>query len=304
MDEPGEDLYAVLGVAPSAQPVEISRAYRRLARALHPDARPDDPAAAARFARIGAAYRVLADSAQRARYDRLRRLAGEATPADPLRGTRIPVTVVPPTSSPVLSTYPFDTTDGLFTTAEALRGRRGSTQHRDPAAAREPAASCDVVVGLADSLRGATLTVAGLGGHRIRLPAGVRDGQRIRVRRNDDDDEYLTVRVRPDPVWRRQGDDLHISVPVTFPEAVTGTRLTIDTPHAGSIAVDVSPGTASGSTLCVPGAGAPTTRGSGDLFVTVVIDVPTDLDERQRTALAALAAALPCPRPTVEQHTR
>lgn len=298
-----DDLYAVLGVPATGSPDEIARAYRRLCRRLHPDAHPGDPTAADRFAQVAAAYRVLGDPRRRADYDRLRRLAGEESPA--LRGRPIPVTVIPTAGKNSLLA------PGHVSTADPARWWAApptSRGPRRPVPRRGADVAADVTVELTDAARGATIPVepptSGLPTRRVRIPAGVVDGQRLRVPGGGQPgrdggpsgDLYVTVRLRPPPGLTRHGTDLAVTVPITFSEAVTGTRLALRAAGDAPAEVELPVGTRSGDVLHVPGHGVPTVTGIGDLLVTVVIDVPIGLNAAARAAVEALARVLPCPR--------
>ncbi len=134
---------------------------------------------------------------------------------------------------------------------------------------------------------------------RVRIPAGVDDGQRIRLKgrggpgRNGGPagDLYVTVRVAPHPVFGRKGRDLTLSVPVTFPEAALGTDLSVPTLDGGQVTLRVPPGTRSGRTFRVKGKGVPVSKGVGDLLVTVEVAVPTTLSDDERKAVEALRDA-------------
>ena len=134
---------------------------------------------------------------------------------------------------------------------------------------------------------------------KVRIPAGVRDGQRIRLRgrggpgRNGGPpgDLYVTVRVAPHPLFGRRGDDLTITVPITFPEATLGADIAVPTLDGGSVTVRIPPGTRSGRTFRVRGKGVHTKKSKGDLLVTVEVAVPQKLSAAERKAVEALAAA-------------
>jgi molecular chaperone DnaJ len=134
---------------------------------------------------------------------------------------------------------------------------------------------------------------------KVRLPAGVADGQRIRLKgrggpgRNGGPhgDLYVTARVGPHPLFGRRGDDLTLTVPVTFPEATLGADIRVPTLDGGSVTVRIPPGTRSGRTLRVKGKGVPGRRKTGDLLVTIEVAVPQQLSDDERKAVEALAAA-------------
>ncbi|GIU84688.1 MAG: chaperone protein DnaJ 1 [Acidimicrobiales bacterium] len=134
---------------------------------------------------------------------------------------------------------------------------------------------------------------------KVRIPPGVDDGQRIRVRgkggpgRNGgpDGDLYVRVRVDPDPVFSRSGRDLVVEVPITFPEAALGTTLSVPTLDGEPVKIRIPAGTPSGKTFRVKGRGIQTRSGKGDLLVRVEVAVPRKLNREQRKAVEAFAAA-------------
>ena len=136
---------------------------------------------------------------------------------------------------------------------------------------------------------------------KVRIPAGVAEGQRIRLKgrggpgRNGGPpgDLFVLVHVTPDRLFGRKGRDLTLTVPVTYPEAVLGTTVKVPTPLGGSVTIKVPAGTPSGKVLRVKGRGVETAKATGDLLVTVEVVVPTELDDAQRSAVEALASATP-----------
>ena len=134
---------------------------------------------------------------------------------------------------------------------------------------------------------------------KVRVPAGVKDGQRIRLAgrggpgRNGgpNGDLYVTVRVAEHPLFGRKGDDLTLTVPITFPEAALGADVSVPTLDGANVTIKVPAGTKSGRTFRVKGKGIATTRKQGDLLVTVEVAVPAKLSRDERKAVEALAAA-------------
>jgi molecular chaperone DnaJ len=264
-----KDYYALLGVPETASEQDVTRAYRRLARELHPDVNPDKPDAEDRFKEVSAAYDVLGDAAKRKEYDELRRSARRG-PGD--GGFQIHVDDLGDLG---------DLFGGLF--GSAGRPRRG----RD--------VETEVELGFEDAVRGATVNV---GSARVRVPAGIEDGQMIRVPGQGGDgrdggprgDLYVTVRVAPHRLFGRRGADLTLRVPVTFAEATLGADIRVPTLDGEPVTLRIPAGTPSGRTFRVRGRGVP---GTGDLLVTVDVAVPRKLSEEQRKAVAALAEATP-----------
>jgi molecular chaperone DnaJ len=397
-----KDYYAALGVAKDADAATIKKAYRALARDLHPDKNPDNAAAEARFKDVSEAYDVLSDAKRRAEYDEARRLFGSggfrpgAGGGFPGGGFGTPGTGA--------GGQPFDLGDlfggaagspgtaggragglgdifgGLFGNT-APGGARGRSQ-----AASGPARGQDVeteatlsfdeaALGVTVPLRmespgtcptchgngakpgtsprtcpvcqGAGVTSRSQGAFAfsepcrecrgsgsivddpcpecrgngvttqtrtitVRIPAGVQDGQRIRLagkgapgrRGGPAGDLFVVVHVAGHDLFGRKGDDLTLTVPVSFAEATLGTTLTVPTLD-GNVSLKVPAGTSSGRTFRVRGRGVKGKGRSGDLMVTVEVAVPAKLSSSARSALEALAAELTDdPRPEVTAAVR
>ncbi len=134
---------------------------------------------------------------------------------------------------------------------------------------------------------------------KVRIPAGVADGQRIRLKgrggpgRNGGPagDLYVIAQVAADPVFGRDGNNLTLTVPVTFPEAALGTKLKVPTLEGDPVTLKLPAGTSSGRTFRIKGRGVPAKKGRGDLMVTVEVAVPTKLTSEERRAVEALAEA-------------
>lgn len=371
-----KDFYAELGVSSSASADDIKKAYRKLARELHPDANPGDAKAEARFKSVSEAYGVLSDPDKRKQYDEARSLfsggfrpgaggfgapggaggfdlgdlfgaasgganagpgglgdllgglfgnrgapgAGRAggAPNRPRRGTDIETEVRIDFSEAVRgATVPIrlsssatcgscggtgaragtsartcatcggsglvTRSQGAFAFSEPCRDCRGAGQIID-----DPCAECG---GQGVAPRTRTLT--------MRIPAGVADGQRIRLagqgepglRGAPPGDLYVLVHVNAHPVFGRSGNDLTMTVPVSFPELAMGATLTVPTLD-GTVSLKVPPGTANGRTLRVRGKGFETKNGRpGDLLVTLQVTVPAKLERAAKEALEAYAEA-------------
>jgi molecular chaperone DnaJ len=297
-----KDLYAVLGVAEDADGKTISRAYRRRARELHPDTHPDDRAAAERFKEVTAAYDVVGDPTKRAEYDEFRRAVASAEASE--RGAWRNVGDVADGRAPGFASATWSTFDGagLDDLIDGLLGR----VHRGPDGPR-PGEDLEALIDLdfEDAVRGLTtgVTVSGPGGPRtfkVRIPAGVEHGQRIRLpgkgapgaSGGPPGDLHAIVQVAPHPVFGRKGNDLTVEVPVTWPEAVLGTEIEVPTLDGAPVRVRVPAGTPPGRTLRLRGRGVHTARGDGDLLVSITVTVPTAVTEEQRRAVEAVAEAL------------
>ena len=271
-----KDYYALLGVPETASEQDISRAYRKLARELHPDVNPDKPGAEERFKEVSGAYDVLGDPAKRKEYDELRRMqhASRGGAGGDGNGFRIQFTDVDDLGD--LG----DLFGDLF--GRATRSRRG----RD--------VETEVTLDFEEAVKGAERKVAG--GATVRIPAGIDDGQLIRVPGQGEKgadgapsgDLYVTVRVRPHPLFGREGPHLTLRIPVTFAEAALGADVRVPTLDGDAVTLRLPPGTPSGRTFRVRGKGVP---GRGDLLVTVDVAVPRKLSDAQKRAVQELAEA-------------
>ena len=293
------DYYEVLGVPETASAKEITRAYRRLARELHPDTRSDAGSGDDRFKAVAAAYQVLGDEARRREYDELRAAARRPRPSG-ARTVRVSTGSGP---HDVFGVSVEDLFDSAFGTG---RGRATRAQAR-PAPRRGQDLEASLRLDFEQAVRGATVDLVVHepdGAARpvsARIPPGVRDGQTVRLPRRGAPGRHggppgdLLVHVQVDPhrVLGRDGRDLTVTVPVTFPEAALGAEVPVPTLD-GPVTVRIPPGTASGTTLRLRGRGVPGTRkaAAGDLLVTVQVDVPQQLTDAERTAVEQLAAAL------------
>ena len=305
-----KDFYAVLGVPKNADGPAIKKAYRKLARTLHPDQNPGDDAAEARFKEVGEAYAVLSDAEQRQQYDAVRAMAGggarfSAGPGggggaagfEDLfgglfghdaggTGPRVRYTTQGGAGFD-------DLLGGLFGGGgSGFRGTRGPQRGQDVEAT--------TTLPFRQAMEGSTVSLM-VEGRTVnaRIPPGVRDGQRIRLRGKGRPGEQggpagdlvIAVHVEPHPVFGLDGRDLRATVPVTFAEATLGAQIEVPTLDGRSVRVKVPAGTPSGRTLRVRGHGVHAPQGTGDLLVTVQVVVPQRLSDTARAAVQAFDAA-------------
>jgi DnaJ-class molecular chaperone len=295
------DFYQILGVPRNASQDEIQRAYRKLARAHHPDVNKN-PSAEDRFKDISEAYAVLSDPNTRRRYDSFgpdfRQVPEDVDPED-WRQARAGAGR---TRQGARGGFSYsdagdidldDLLGGLFT------GRGGRGWGAVPGA--DQTAEIDLTID--DAFHGARRSVTVGSGSRVRslevtIPPGVTDGQRIRLAgqggRGSDGarpgDLYLVVRIAPHPRYRLVGRDLYIELRLAPWEAALGTSVAVETP-AAEAKVKVPEGTSSGKRLRLRGHGLPNPRGkSGDLFAEARIMVPPRLSKAERDLFEQLAA--------------
>ena len=277
-----KDYYRVLGISKTADTDEIKRAYRKLAQKHHPDANKGDAQAEARFKEISEAYAVLSNAQKRREYDQMRSFVeagGERIYGfgpDQGGGVRVNVGDIGDL---------FGGAGGMF---DDLLGGFGFGD-RAPRAGRD--VETEVRLSFEDAISGTTVTLPQ--GGKVRIPPGVGDGARIKVRGRGQaspggprGDLYVRVHVAEHPLFKRlKNGDLVVDVPVTFPEAALGAQIEVPTLD-GSVTVKVPAGTRNGKTLRVKGRGAPRPRaGRGDLLVRIQVEVPQKLSRKERQIL-------------------
>ncbi len=318
-----KDFYAILGVPQDADAATIKKTYRKKARTMHPDQNAGDAAAEARFKEIGEAYSVLSDPEQRQQYDQIRTMSrggarftaggGGAGGFEDLfsgmfgaggaggaAGPRVRYSTGGGGAQPDLE----DLLGGLFGQGGGAYPGGGYAGYDGPGASRGPRRGTDVQartsIPFRDAVTGSTVTLSTADGQKIttRIPAGVRDGQKIRLRgkgsRGDSGaaagDLILTVAVQKHPVFGREGDDLTLDLPVTFAEAALGATVSVPTLDGSPVRVKVAPGTPSGRVLRVKGRGVVRDDKAGDLLARVQVVVPQRLTAAAREAIEKLQA--------------
>ncbi len=308
-----KDFYKVLGVSKDVSEAELKKVYRKLARQYHPDSNPGDAAAEARFKEISEAYTVLSDPEQRAEYDQIRAMgsgarftSGGAGGFDDVFGGMF--NQGGPRGRTTYTAGGFEDLLGeMFGGGGGFGGAPGGFRY-GPTKGADITAS--TTLDFATAIHGDTVTLQLPGGAstKVKIPAGVADGQKIKLRGKgqpspnggDPGDLILTVSVRPDPVFERDGLNLRIDVPVTFAEAALGATIEVPTFGGQPVKLKVAPGTPSGRVLRVKGRGVTTSKGTGDLLATVQVVVPSHLSHDAKKKLEAFAAALPDENPRAD----
>ncbi|MBU1226151.1 MAG: DnaJ domain-containing protein [Actinobacteria bacterium] len=283
-----KDYYQALGVDPGASDKDIKKAYRKLAQQFHPDNNPGDEQAENRFKEVSEAYATLSDLEDRKQYD----VAREAV----RRGT---FTGAPGSSGPQyvriddLGNLGDLFGGGMFGGLGDLFGF-GRSNRPAPQPGRDREA--EVALTFHEAIAGVTKHVDADGRRvTVKIPAGVEDGARIRVRGKGwpgsaggtAGDLYVRVRAGGHPIFERSGADLKVTVPVSFTEAALGADITAPTLD-GKVTLRVPPGTSSGRTFRVSGRGVATPKRRGDLLVTVEVQVPSDVGDDARALLEQL----------------
>ncbi len=302
---PTKTLYDRLGLPTDATADDIKRAYRRLALRYHPDHNPNDPQAEEHFKAISSAYEVLSDPARRRAYN-AELNAAAARRAQQERDRHSAQHPHPNTHQTHRPREKAQTSSSWF---EDLFG--GGSGKQSPRAKNGRDVAYDIELQLEDVLHGFETTLRDLldhprhaqwhdadGGLRVRIPAGVKDGQRFEYKNlgeagshgGSHGDLYLVARILPHPLFERT-DDIHLrcTVPVTFSELALGAEIPIPTLE-GLANIRIPPYTQSGKRLRMRGLGLPSTnnRERGDILIEVVAETPRALSPEQRHLLSEL----------------
>jgi DnaJ-class molecular chaperone len=295
-----EDPYKLLGVAKGATPDQIKTAYRKLARGLHPDLHPDDKQAEDRFKRVSAAYDMLSDSAKRARYD-----AGEIDAS----GAERPRARARSggfggyggaAGSAASGGEDFQFGGNAQDIFEELLRRKNKGRSRgwpfgdDAGMAPSPGtdAQFSLTVDIIEASLGATKRITLTSGKNldVKVPPGAKDGAVLRLKGQGNPghggaaagDALIEIKIEPHPLFSRQGNDIHLAVPVTLGEAILGGKITVPTLD-GKVTLTIPPGANSSTVLRLKGKGAASGKSRGDQLITLQVMLP----DRPNDELAA-----------------
>ena len=313
------DFYSVLGVSRGANADEIKKSFRKLAGKLHPDRNPGNKASETQFKEVNRAYEVLGDAKKRSLYDEFgedalregfdpERMRQYKAWTDQQRaggggGGGAPFDI----EDFLRSVGRNDTGDGhysagggdIFGDLFSGRGRR----QRGPA--RGPDQESEITIDFASAVKGGTfnMRIGDAGDITVRIPPGANEGSRVRIpgqgapgpRGGPRGDLLLNIHVRTHPFFRREGDDLHLDLPVTVGEAFRGAKVKVPTPD-GPVTLKVPPHTQSGQVARLKGKGVPKRRPSadataGDLYVHFLVQLPTVDSEAVQHAIETLDQA-------------
>ncbi|WP_111720338.1 DnaJ C-terminal domain-containing protein [Homoserinimonas sp. OAct 916] len=314
-----KDFYKTLGVSKDVSQAELKKTYRKLARKYHPDSNPGDAKAEDKFKEISEANSVLSDPEQRKEYDQVRAMGsgarftsggrGQAGGFEDVFGGMFGGQQNVRYESRGSSGHGFeDLLGGMFggggfgQPSGGYRGAGGPTRGRDVTATT----TLDFIT----ATQGDTITLQTADGRplTVKIPAGVADQQKIRLRGKGEPsrdggtpgDIVLTVTVRKHPVFERDGLNLRVTVPVTFAEAVLGATIEVPTLGGAPVKLKVAPGTPSGRILRVKGRGVATSKGTGDLLAEVQVAVPSHVSAEAKEALEHFSTLLPPENPRLE----
>ena len=297
-----KDFYKTLGVAKTASEADLKKTYRKLARKYHPDSNPGDTAAEAKFKEISEAYSVLSDKEQRAEYDQIRAMGagGARFTAGGGGGQGFEDVFGGMFGGGGGGGQRFSYQGGGAGGYEDIFNMFGGGGARGPQPGRDIQAS--TTLDFETAVQGKTVTLQSAAGQvKVKIPAGVSDGQKIKVRGKGEPspnggpagDIILTVSVRKHPVFERDGQNLRLKLPITFSEAALGATVEVPTLGGDPVRLKVQPGTPSGRVLRVKGRGVQSAKGTGDLLAEVQVVVPSHLSDEAKAALEAFREVEP-----------
>jgi molecular chaperone DnaJ len=268
-----KDYYAILGVDKKADSATIKKKYRQLARELHPDKTKGDKKLEDKFKEVSEAYDILSDDKKRSEYDQAREMFKSGAfrqGANQFSGDFSDL---------------FNGGGDIF--SQIFGGRRGPRKGADVQAS--------ITISFRDSIFGKEVDIKP--NLTVRIPAGISDGGKVRVKGRGEPGEagpgdlYVIVNVVPHPVFSRKGENIHLTVPVTFTEAALGADIPVPTLEGDEVKLRIAPGTANGKTFRVKGRGVKKGVNAGDLMVSIEVQVPQRVDGSAKKALEDFAAA-------------
>jgi len=286
-----KDLYQVLGVERGVSDDDIRKTYRKLARKYHPDVNPNNPKAEERFKEVSFAYEVLSDPEKRKRYDEFGH-QGLAQGFDPEHARAYQHWAEGARRSPSSGSFAGEV--DLEDLLSEFLGRR----RRPAGPARGADQNGEITVDFVAAIRGDEIRVelADKGSIRLRVPPGADENTRIRLAgkggpgRNGGPagDLYLTLHIKPHRFFRREGEDLHLDLPVTLPELIRGASVEVPTP-TGAVKMTIPPDSQNGARLRLRGKGVPRREdGAGDLLLRLVVELPSTKDARWKDLVQEL----------------
>ena len=281
-----KDFYKTLGASKSDDQAAIKRKYRALVKDLHPDTNHGDSAKEEKFKAVSEAYEILSDSKKRAEYDEARSFFERGGFRAPTGGQNFQ-------GGDFADMFGGGNPQDIFANLFGGGGRRGPRKGQD--------LQTEATITFRESVFGTNLDLR-LGTDRgapqnitARVPAGVNDGAKIRVKGKGAPGEagpgdlFILLHVKPHPIFSRKAENLLVSLPITFTEAALGADVKVPVLSGDEVTVRISPGTPNGRTLRVKGRGITKGSTTGDLLVTVEVQVPQRVDGKALEALRTFA---------------
>jgi DnaJ-class molecular chaperone len=273
-----KDPYEILGVVRTASPEDIRKAYRRLAKKLHPDLNPGNKESEERFKEVAGANDLLSDPDKRKRFD-----GGEI---DASGSERPRQRFYKDFAAEAAAGHPYENRSGFadFAEGDDIFAELFRRQARGSRRTRGADLRYRLLIEFLEAVNGVTKRLRLPGGESldVRIPSGIQQGQTLRVRgkgappigEGETGDALVEISIKPHRFFARHGDDIHIDLPVTLAEAVLGARIRVPTP-TGPVTLTVPKGSNTGAVLRLKGKGVPRSGGHGDELVKVKVMLPS-----------------------------
>ena len=330
-----KDYYKIMGVERTATEAQIKQAYRRLARKYHPDVNPGDKSAEARFKEINEAFEVLSDEQKRKKYDQYGSdfenadafaRARQQSQQQPGRGARgSPFTTYEAQDLGDLNDVFENLFRGMGSSGARTGGRRAPRRGQDIEHQIEMSLeeayngtkrvlelkseqACPACQGMGRVKNGVCQQCGGAGAVlkprrlEVKIPPGVKEGSKVRVAGEGEPgaggtggDLYLVIKVAPHPLFKREGDDLAVEVPVSLTAAVLGSEVQVPTLKGSKLALKIPPETQNGKVFKLAGQGMPRLNDTkrGDMLAKVSVVLPTNLSAKERSLFEQLRSMRP-----------
>jgi molecular chaperone DnaJ len=282
-----KDYYQILGVSKGADSAAIKKQYRKLARELHPDKTKGDKKLEDRFKAVSEAYEILGDDKKRREYDIFKEQNNSGNNPYGFQGK--PENYQGKDFSDLFS---FNDNEDLFATLFGFNSKHKGVDLQST-----------MDIGFKESILGTEIDIklpevkSKNESIKIRVPAGIKNGAKIKIKdkgaigNNGRGDLYITINVLPHPIFTRVDNNIHLTLPITFTEAVLGADITIPTIYNESVKLRIKPLTSSGITLRIRNRGVKEGYSQGDLLVTISIVFPKKLSEEAKNSLKDYARA-------------
>ena len=275
-----KDLYKVLGVSKTDDASAVKKAYRKLAKDLHPDKTTGDKKLEDRFKEVSEAYEVLSDPKKRAEYEEMR----EALTSGRMGGMGGTGGMGGLGGANHQDIFGGGDPNDIFANLFGGGARRGPRRGQD--------LQTETTISFRDSIFGREINLrVNSNSISARVPAGINDGAKIKLKGRGEmaqggpGDLYVIVHVTKHPVYTRDGDNLLMTLPVTFTEAALGADIAVPTLSGEEVKVRLAPGTQNGKVLRLKGRGITRNHNTGDMLITVDVNVPQRLDSKAKKAL-------------------
>ena len=281
-----KDYYKILGVSKNDQQADIKKQYRKLARELHPDKTKGDKKLEDKFKAVSEAYEILGDDKKRREYDTFKEQISSGNNPYGFQGKQNYQ------GKDFSDLFSFDNNEDLFATLFGFNSKHKGVDLQS-----------SIDIGFRESILGTEINIKLPEGSsknesiKIRVPAGIKNGAKIKIKdkgamgSNGRGDLFITINVLPHPIFTRIENNIHLTLPITFTEAVLGADVTIPTIDNDSVKLRIKPQTSSGTILRIKNRGVKEGYHQGDLMVAISIVFPKKMSEPAKKTLKDYAKA-------------